>query len=78
MILDIHGKNDLDLNSARNEIVYNEKWHSFEQKLAFIICKRLSQNLGAGYVAELFDLFRNKTQNENFLLGMNNAITAIE
>lgn len=45
IILDLNAINDLDLNSARNKIVLNELWHSFEQNLAFIICKNLSENL---------------------------------
>lgn len=57
IVLDLNGINDLDLNSARNEIVLNELWHSFEQNLAFIICKKLSENLKEEYVSTLYSLF---------------------
>ncbi|PRZ21237.1 hypothetical protein [Flavobacterium granuli] len=50
IVLDLNGNNDLDLNSARNEIVLNELWNSFEQNLAFIICKKLSENLKEEYI----------------------------
>jgi hypothetical protein len=37
IILDVQGENGLDLNSARNEIIYNDKWNKFEEMLAYII-----------------------------------------
>ena len=49
LVLDLGGKNDLDLNSARNEIVYDQKWISFEQKLAKVILRSLKDCLETDY-----------------------------
>lgn len=73
IVLDLNGNNDLDLNSARNEIVLNELWNSFEQNLAFIICKKLSENLKEEYISTLYSLFRANSQNDNFLVGLEKA-----
>ena len=42
LVLDVGGKNDLDLNSARNEILHNEKWDYLEQELSYIKIGRAS------------------------------------
>lgn len=73
LVLDLQGTNDLDLNSARNEIVLNESWEKFERNLAYVICTGLFSKLTDDYRAELSDLFTSKTKSENFLLGLNDA-----
>jgi len=39
--LDIGQNSDLNLNSARNQIIYDEKWLLFEENLYHAICKQL-------------------------------------
>jgi len=74
LVLDVHGFNDLDLNSARNEIVLNEKWNLFEQKLAKLICKKLANNLDTGYCEKLFALFHLNCKSENFKIALEEII----
>lgn len=49
LILDVSGKHDLNLNSARTEILLDEKWVQFEENLATLICKHLAESLPKGY-----------------------------
>lgn len=53
LIIDISGTKDLNLNSARTEILYDEKWLEFEENLAFLICQNLASKLGKPYWEEL-------------------------
>ena len=39
--LDIGQNSDLNLNSARSQIIYDEKWISFEENLYRVICNQL-------------------------------------
>jgi len=43
--LDISGNNDLNLNSARNQIIYDDKWLAFETNFYRTVCKQLSATL---------------------------------
>lgn len=43
--LDIGDNSDLNLNSARDHIIYDEKWLKFEENLYQIICKQLKMAL---------------------------------
>jgi hypothetical protein len=70
LIVNVGGKFDLDLNSARNEILYTEKWNNFEQELSKIICCKIKENLTSEYWNKLFPIL-NKTKSENFKLGLN-------
>lgn len=56
IILDIAGKKDLDLNSARTEILYTPKWLEFEEVLAYTILKEMQNNVGSVYMAKLFEI----------------------
>ncbi|MBX3241637.1 MAG: ATP-binding protein [Chitinophagaceae bacterium] len=70
IILDVQGENGLDLNSARNEIIYNEKWNRFEESLSFLICKGLKQILKPEYWKELVIILKDKSNSENFISGL--------
>jgi molecular chaperone HtpG len=74
IILDVQGANGLDLNSARNEIIYNEKWNHFEETLSFLICKGLKQTLSLGYWENLILILQEKSNSGNFLSGLNRVI----
>lgn len=71
LVLDIGGKNDLDLNSARNEILYNEKWDYFEQEIAYIICKGIYDNVENPYWLKLKKILLTETKSDNFIIGLN-------
>lgn len=43
--LDIGQNNDLNLNSARDQIIYDEKWLSFEESFYNVICSQLTSAL---------------------------------
>lgn len=71
LVLDIGGKNDLDLNSARNEILYNEKWDYLEQELAYIICQGIHINVDNEYWSKLKEIFLSENKSNNFITGLN-------
>jgi len=78
LVLDVGGTNDLDLNSARNEIIYNEKWDSFEQDLSYMICKGIYENVENQYWNELKNSLLNQSKSENFILGLKKFTETIE
>lgn len=67
LVLDLAGNNDLDLNSARTEIVYNDKWNKFESDLAGLIIKRLRDALDPEYWDELKTILLETKSSEIFL-----------
>lgn len=70
IVLDITGKNDLDLNSARTEIVYNKKWNDFEESLADLIFERLKKKLDYSYWKHLVELVLGASSNDNISEGL--------
>lgn len=48
--VDIINENDLDLNTARTEIVKNEKWFNFAEGITYIILQRIGQKYGAEFL----------------------------
>jgi molecular chaperone HtpG len=78
IVLDIGGINDLDLNSARNEILHNENWDYVEQKLAYIVCKGIFESVNISYWEELQPLLVGETKSENFQLGLQKIKKEIE
>jgi len=49
MLIDIGGHNDLDINSARTEILNGEKWIKLEEELGFIVCVGIAKLTGEDY-----------------------------
>ncbi len=47
--LDIGQNSDLNLNSARNQIIYDEKWLQFEENLYSVLCSQLKTILENSY-----------------------------
>lgn len=70
IVIDITGKNDLDLNSARTEIVFNKKWTDFEETLAELIFERLKGKLDKLYWNQLVEIVSGASSNENFSVGL--------
>ncbi|MES2454007.1 MAG: metal-dependent phosphohydrolase [Bacteroidota bacterium] len=75
LILDVQGKDGLDLNSARNEIIYNEKWNNFEQTLSYLICKEMMKNLDTIYWTQLVDILEKTGKSENFKEGLGKVLS---
>lgn len=74
LILDVQGDNGLDLNSARNEIIYNEKWNRFEENLSYVICKGLKMKLESEYWNQLLEIMKENSKSENFILGLDRVL----
>jgi hypothetical protein len=70
LVIDIGGTNDLDLNSARNEIIYNDKWDNFEQQIAYIICRGIYDNVSKEYWIKLREIIENENKSDNFIIGL--------
>ncbi len=73
LVIDICGKRDLDLNSARTEIILSEKWYDLEEQLTFIICTEISKQVTEKYWGILKEIFH-KSSNENFLKGLRRVV----
>ena len=73
LVVDICGNRDLDLNSARTEIIMSEKWVDFEEKLALLICGKLYESMEAEYWGKLKPILMQNTKNKVF----NRAIDSI-
>jgi molecular chaperone HtpG len=67
LIVDICGRRDLDLNSSRTEIIISDKWYDFEEKLAYLICKEISECTQRKYWNKFKKLCTNSSKNEIFL-----------
>jgi molecular chaperone HtpG len=74
LVVDICGNRDLDLNSPRTEIIMSEKWMSFEEELAFIICSGIANAVTNDYWKELKAILIEETNNDLFLRGLNKVI----
>jgi hypothetical protein len=76
LVLNYGKSKDLDLNSARNEIIQNEKWDEFEQNLSYIICKEICKSTSNEYWSTLYQTLldiKSDSYNNNFYLGLENA-----
>lgn len=67
LIVDISGRRDLDLNSSRSEIILSEKWFDFEENLAYLICKKISEQTEIKYWNEFKRLCGENSKNDAFL-----------
>ena len=65
---------DLDLNSARTQIIMSEKWQEFEKILAFGICKGIAKSVSTEYWNKLAELLKGKTKNSIFLESLSKVI----
>lgn len=69
LILDVQGKDGLDLNSARNEIIFNEKWNVFERNLSYLICNGVKGMVNEIYWNQLVEILK-ESESENFIAGL--------
>lgn len=70
LIVDICGQRDLDLNSARTEIIVSEKWVDFEEELAFLICDGIAHAVDSEYWDELKLILSEHTGSDSFIRGL--------
>jgi hypothetical protein len=70
-VIDVCGNRDLDLNSPRTEIIISDKWFSFEEEFAYLICNEIAKNVDKLYWDKLKEIFTAQSKNKMFLSGMN-------
>jgi molecular chaperone HtpG len=56
--VDVLFNRDLDLNSARTEIIYNDKWADFYNNLCILLCTEIKKNLSKTYWNKLKKIFQ--------------------
>jgi hypothetical protein len=69
IILDVCGNRELDLNSARSQILNNEKWLALEEELVVEVCTQLRNEVSTEYWENLLTVIK-KTKNGVFLEGL--------
>ncbi|RLA49634.1 MAG: metal-dependent phosphohydrolase [Gammaproteobacteria bacterium] len=67
IVIDICGNMDLDLNSARTQIIMSDKWQKFEEMVAFEICSGIASSVSSEYWEKLVELLKENTRNGIFL-----------
>lgn len=73
LVVDICGTSDLDLNSARTQIIMSEKWIDFEEKLSESILSKIANSVSKAYWTELMTILKN-AKSVNFLTGLSKVI----
>lgn len=71
LVVDVCGTRDLDLNSARTEIISSDKWADFEENLAFLIFSRIKEKVEEEYWQKLESFITTESKNDNFINGIN-------
>lgn len=66
--VDVRGEMDINLNSARTELLMDEKFRNFEKRLASLICEGIRLQVSANY----WEVFKNVTL-ENIRNGVNST-----
>ena len=69
IILDFFGDRELDLNSAKSQILNSEKWLDLEVELVADVCTQLKNEVGTEYWKELLPIIQ-ETKNEVFIEGL--------
>lgn len=71
LVVDVSGERDLDLNSPRTEILLTDKWTSFEEDLAFLICQNIANQVSDDYWSRLKEVLIAASKSDAFLIGLN-------
>ncbi|GBF73852.1 metal-dependent phosphohydrolase [Paenibacillus sp. 598K] len=74
LVLDVCGGRDLDLNSARTQIILSPKWYEFEEELAYIICDGIAKQVGSEYWSLLREVLMQNSRSEQFTNGLMRVI----
>ena len=72
--INISGILDINLNSARSEILIDDKWKEFEQKFALLLCKGLKEQVSDSYWEEFkrsINAHTKRKYSEQFLTSLN-------
>jgi len=67
IVVDVCGKGDLDLNSARTQIIMSEKWHEFERQLSFEVCSKIARAVSKEYWDTLVSTLSQNPTNQVFI-----------
>jgi len=70
-VIDVAGKNDLDLNSARTDILFTEKWLLFEERFAFNILDGLYRQVSLEYFLKLLTTLGPRCKSPAFASAIN-------
>lgn len=69
LVVDVCGQADLDLNSARNQIIMSEKWVDFEEKLSQSVFTEIKNQVTSEYWDKLLEILK-QSKNTHFLTGL--------
>lgn len=64
--LDIGAPNDLNLNSARTQIIYDEVWANFEKMFTETVCNKIRENVSKENWEQMKKIFVKRPKNEVF------------
>lgn len=67
MVIDVGGIFDLDLNSARTQILISDKWYALEGALAKFVLSQISSQISPEYWQNLKDVLKRLSKNSIFL-----------
>ena len=67
LVLDLGGVGDLNLNSARTEIIYDNKWMEFEERLFEMVCQKLANEIGKERWNILKQIFIKQTKKQELI-----------
>jgi molecular chaperone HtpG len=73
LCVDVVDSLDLDLNTARSEILFGDKWLEFTQSLSFIICRGVRRAVEPAYWKELMRIWRGQSNIDYFLHAIERA-----
>lgn len=65
--LDIGNNNDLNLNSARTEIIYDETWQKFEIEFFMVICNKIMEAVGKSFWDKFKNVISKRIENRQYL-----------
>lgn len=64
--LDVGLSNDLNLNSSRTQIIYDELWLNFEKSFYKLVCTKIKDKVGNNQWNDIKDIFSKRTLNDSF------------
>ncbi|MDP1976153.1 HD domain-containing protein [Undibacterium sp.] len=74
IVLDVCGNRDLDLNSARTQIIMSDKWIQLEEELCFVIFSQIASQVTLRYWNQLKKLLLLNTKNDLFISGLHRVV----